>query len=296
MLDNLSAGQIAYAPAGVNFVLGDYTETDTLARCLHGIDSVVHLAASAGVRSSIADPLPSFQTNVEGSFRLLELARRANVRKFINASTAGAILGDVKTSVTEQMAPSPLSPYGASKLAVEGYCSAYANTYGLQCVTLRFSNVYGPRSAHKDSVVSTFIKNILTRKPLVIYGDGTQRRDYLYVGDLVRGIEAVLARPLSGIYHLGSGRWTRLQELIAMLKKVSGNEFEVRHLAYRPGEVHSTWCSIAKARRDFAYSVPTRLTVGLNDTWRWYVENRDLWSRLPALSATDVSMSTSSDP
>ena len=149
VLDDLSAGQIAYAPAGVNFVLGDYTETDTLARCLHGIDSVVHLAASAGVRSSIADPLPSFQTNVEGSFRLLELARRANVRKFINASTAGAILGDVKMSVTEQMAPSPLSPYGASKLAVEGYCSAYANTYGLQCVTLRFSNVYGPRSAHK---------------------------------------------------------------------------------------------------------------------------------------------------
>lgn len=292
VLDNLSAGQIERTPPGVDLVVGDYTETDTLARCLRGIDSIVHLAASAGVRASIVDPQPSFHINVEGSFRLLELARRANVRKFINASTAGAMLGDVKTPITEQMAPSPRSPYGASKLAVEGYCSAFAGSYGLQCVTLRFSNVYGPRSAHKDTVVSTFIKNILTARPLTIYGDGTQQRDYLYVGDLTRGIEAALAQPLYGIYHLGSGRPTTLLKLIALLKKVSGNDVEVHHAARRTGEVHSTWCSIVKAKRDLGYDAPTRLKAGLTDTWRWYVDNRDLWSQLPAQSATDMNMST----
>ena len=288
VLDNLSAGQIERPPAGVNLVEGDYTEAETLAHCLRGIDTVVHLAASAGVRASIADPRPSFRTNVEGSFRLLEMARRANVGKFINASTAGAMSGDVEAPITERMPPSPRSPYGASKLAVEGYCSAFARSYGLRCVTLRFSNVYGPRSAHKDTAVSTFIKNILTAKPLVIYGDGTQRRDYLYVGDLVGGIEAALARPLSGIYHLGSGRPTTLLTLIATLKKVSGNDFEVHHVAPRTGEVHSTWCSIGKARRDFAYSAPTGLKAGLTDTWRWYVDNRDLWSQLPIRPAADI--------
>jgi len=282
VLDNLSAGQIEQTPAGVDLVVGDYTEPDTLARCLRGIDSVVHLAACAGVRISLADPRPSFRINVEGSFRLLELARRANVRRFINASTAGAMLGDVKGPITEQMAPSPRSPYGASKLAVEGYCSAFESSYGLQCVSLRFSNVYGPRSAHKDTVVSTFIKNILTARPLVIYGDGTQQRDFLYVDDLTRGIEAALAQPLTGVYQLASGRPTSLLTLTAMLKKVSGQDFEVRYTEHRTGEVHSTWCSTAKAAQDFGFSASTRLRTGLINTWRWYVENRDLWSQSPA--------------
>ena len=95
-------------------------------------------------------------------------------------------MGEVKPPISEDMAPSPLSPYGASKLAVEGYCSAFAGAYGFPCATLRFSNIYGPHSAHKKSVVAAFIKNIMHGEPLVVYGDGTQQRDYLYVGDLVR--------------------------------------------------------------------------------------------------------------
>ncbi len=207
VLDNLSAGQIEPdLPDGVKVVFGDYTDEGTLAGCLRGVDAVVHLAALSGVIDSVVDPKPSFRVNVEGSFQLLQLARRAKVEKLINASTGGALLGEVKPPISEDMAPSPLSPYGASKLAVEGYCSAFAGAYGFPCATLRFSNIYGPRSAHKKSVVAAFIKNIIREEPLVVYGDGTQQRDYLYVGDLVVGIEAALKRELTGAYQLGSGK------------------------------------------------------------------------------------------
>ena len=249
---------------GVEVVSGDYTNEDTLASCLRGIDAVVHLAALSGVIDSVVDPRPSFDINVKGSFQLLELARRAKVKKLINASTGGALLGEVKPPISEDMAPSPLSPYGASKLAVEGYCSAFAGAYGFPCATLRFSNIYGPYSAHKKSVVAAFIKNILRREPLVVYGDGTQQRDYLYVGDLVVGIEAALKRELTGAYQLGSGKPTALNALIGTLRAGQGRDFEVRYEARRSGEVHSTWCNIAKASREFGYNAPTDLEAG----WR----------------------------
>jgi UDP-glucose 4-epimerase len=288
VLDNLSAGQIEHRlPGGVSVVLGDYTDAEILAGCLRGVDAVVHLAALSGVIDSVEDPRPSFRINVEGSFQLLELARRAKVGKLINASTGGALLGEVKPPISEEMAPSPLSPYGASKLAVEGYCSAFAGAYGFPCVTLRFSNIYGPRSAHKKSVVAAFIKNIIRDEPLMVYGDGTQQRDYLYVGDLVRGIAAVLGRRLSGAYQLGYGKPTALTTLLATLKKVSGRDFGVRYEARRSGEVHSTWCNIGKATREFGYSAPTDLEAGIGATWNWYVENQEIWSRQLVLSASD---------
>src|ERR1700736_5460400 len=253
VLDNLSVGQQPPSFArGVRFTCGDFTDRATMTECLQGVDTVVHLAALSGVIDSVEDPRPSFEVNVAGSFQLLELARAANVRRVINASTGGALLGEAASPISEEMAPCPLSPYGASKLAVEGYCSAFAGAYGLSCVTLRFSNIYGPRSAHKKSVVAAFIKSIIREEPLVIYGDGTQQRDFLYVGDLVHGIETVLKRQLSGPYQLGSGRPTSLQTLIATLNRVSGRDFEVRYEPRRPGEVRSTWCDIRKATREFA--------------------------------------------
>ena len=288
MLDNLSAGQIELdLPDGIEVRCGDYTDRKTLAGCLDGVDAVVHLAALSGVIDSVVDPKPSFHVNVEGSFQLLELARRAKVKKLINASTGGALLGEVKPPISEDMAPSPLSPYGASKLAVEGYCSAFAGAYGFPCATLRFSNIYGPRSAHKKSVVAAFIKNIIKGEPLVVYGDGTQQRDYLYVGDLVVGIEAALKRELSGAYQLGSGKPTALNALIATLRQVGTAISRFAYEARRSGEVHSTWCNIAKATREFGYNAPTDLKTGVEATWTWYVENQDSWSRQLVLSASD---------
>jgi UDP-glucose 4-epimerase len=288
VLDNLSAGQeFTDLSCGVRFVRGDLTNKKVIADCLSNVDAVVHLAALSGVVDSIEDPHASFAINVAGSFQLLELARTANVRQIINASTGGALLGDVVPPINEAMAPRPLSPYGASKLAVEGYCSAFAGAYGLCCATLRFSNVYGPSSGHKKSVVAAFMRNIIRGQPLTVYGDGTQQRDYLYVDDLVRGIEAALRRDLKGTFQLGSGKPTTLLELIDMLGKVTGRNFNVQFRPGRAGEVHRTWCDISKAELEIDYSAPTNIEQGLRQTWDWFLANRHIWERQVALSSSD---------
>ncbi len=287
VLDNLSAGQTEHLPDNIKVTVGDYTDARILSRCLRGVDAVIHLAALSGVADSIVDPRPSFRINVQGSFQLLELAREAKVGMIVNASTGGALLGEVKPPICESMAPSPLSPYGASKLAVEAYCSAFTGAYGLKCLTLRFSNIYGPRSAHKKSVVAAFIKNVIHGEPLIIYGDGTQQRDYLYVGDLVQGINAALKRNLSGVYQLGYGQPATLKSLIATFKRIANRDIEVCYEPARRGEVHSTWCNIEKAQREFGYVAPTDLETGVRATWTWYIENQDTWSRQSVMFSSD---------
>jgi UDP-glucose 4-epimerase len=288
VLDDLSAGQKCPCfPPGVRFVRGDFTDKAAVMECLDDVDAVVHLAALSGVVDSVEDARPSFKVNVVGSFQMLELARAAKIRRFIFASTGGAILGEASPPISEAMAPSPLSPYGASKLAMEGYLSAFASAYALPCIVLRFSNIYGPRSSHKKSVVAAFIKNIIREEPLIVYGDGTQKRDYLYVDDLVSGVEAALKGGRSGVYQLGSGRPTALHTLIGMLGKISGRDLQIRYDARRDGEVHSTWCDISKATREFGYNAPTDIANGLSATWTWYLANRETWSRQVALSASD---------
>jgi UDP-glucose 4-epimerase len=288
VLDDLSVGQEAPEfPPGVKFCRGDFLDSRVLKQCLVGVDAVVHLAAMSGVMDSIADPTRCFADNAEGTFRLLEAARCAGIAQFVNASTGGAILGEVAPPISEAMAPAPLSPYGASKLATEGFCSAYSSSYGLPCVSLRFSNIYGPNSAHKKSVVAAFIKRVLDEQPLFIYGDGTQRRDYLFVGDLVRGIAAAIGRRVSGTFQLGSGRPTSLLELVQALEIAAGRPLAIERKPSRAGEVHSTWCDISKSRDAFGYSAPTALAGGLRATWDWFVGNQRTWRRQEMLTAAD---------
>jgi UDP-glucose 4-epimerase len=288
VLDDLSSGQPApSAEPRIRFRRGDFLDQATVGECLDGRDVVVHLAAMSGVMDSVADPAACFATNVAGTFRLLELARRRGIRQFVNASTGGAILGEVAPPISEAMAPMPLSPYGASKLATEGFCSAYFGSYGLRCLSLRFSNVYGPHSAHKKSVVAAFIKRALHNEPLIVYGDGSQQRDYLYVGDLVRGIAAAINRGASGTFQLGSGRPTSLLTLIAALETTCGRKLEVHYEPRRNAEIHSTWCDIGKARAEFAYQAPTALSDGLRRTCDWFAADASAWSRQKVLTAAD---------
>ena len=159
---------------------------------LRRVDAVVHLAADTRVIDSIADPTRNFDVNVAGTFGLLNLMREVGVPRLVNASTGGAILGEAPPPVHEEMAPRPASPYGAAKASAEAYCSAFAASYGLDAVSLRFSNVYGPLSFHKGSVVAAFMRRILDDQPLVVYGDGSQTRDYVFVEDLCDGIVVAL--------------------------------------------------------------------------------------------------------
>lgn len=274
VFDNESLGKRQHiAGLEAEFVHGDIRDRPALDKALAGMDAVIHLAADTRVMDSIAAPAFNFDVNVVGSFRLLEAMRAAGITRLVNASTGGAILGETLPPVHEEMVPRPLSPYGAAKLAVEGYCSAFGASYGMKPVSLRFSNVYGPRSFHKGSVVAAFMKRILAGKPVIVYGDGEQTRDYVFVADLCQGIVAGLTSAAPGVYQLGSGGPLSINGLIAAIAEVvAPHRMEVRFEPSRAGEVMQTWCDIAKARGELGYAPATTLGDGLAQTWAWFVQ------------------------
>jgi UDP-glucose 4-epimerase len=275
VLDNESSGSKSdVAQFDVDLICGDITDATDVAAALKGVDMVVHLAADTRVLDSIAAPEHNFRTNVAGTFNILSRMKDAGVTRIVNASTGGAILGEVEPPVHEEMAASPLAPYGASKLAAEGYCSAFSGAYGFSATSLRFSNVYGPRSYHKGSVVAHFFKQITAGKELVVYGDGTQTRDYVFVGDLCEGILLAMQSGQSGVFQLGTGIATTINELIDQFRILLGHEFQinVRYEPFRAGELRNTWCDIEKSRRAFGYDPQTRIASGLARTWSWFRE------------------------
>ncbi len=275
VLDNESSGSRGdLARFDVDLITGDITNETDVTSALRGVDIVVHLAADTRVLDSIKAPEHNFRTNVAGTFNILSRMKEAGVTRIVNASTGGAILGEVEPPVHEEMAASPLAPYGASKLAAEGYCSAFSGAYGFSATSLRFSNVYGPRSYHKGSVVAHFFKQITAGQELVVYGDGTQTRDYVFVEDLCDGIFLAMQSGQSGVFQLGTGIATTINELIDQFKNLLGAEFsiKVRYEPFRAGELRNTWCDIEKARRAFGYDPQTRIAAGLARTWQWFRE------------------------
>ena len=275
VLDNEVLGKREFiADLRHEFVHGDIRDKGLVKRLVEGVDAVVHLAADTRVIPSIANPGFNMDVNVAGSFNVLEAMRETGVNRLVNASTGGAIMGEVEPPVHEEMTPRPASPYGASKLAVEGYCSAFAASYGMSCVSLRFSNVYGPRSFHKGSVIAHFMKQLLNDKPLEVFGDGAQTRDFVHVRDLSDGIVAALQKRASGVLQLGTGRPTAINEIIALLNEVTGLKPQVLYREFRAGEVRHTYCRIDRARGAIGYDPGISLREGLRDTWEWFLANR----------------------
>jgi UDP-glucose 4-epimerase len=271
VIDNESLGDRRHLDLdSVRFIPGDLRNRDDLGAALEGQDAVVHLAADTRVMDSIENPAHNFENNVIGTFNLLELCRELGVRRVVAASTGGAILGDVVPPVHEDMAPQPTSPYGASKLMLEGYLSAYTSSFGMTGCALRFSNIYGPKSFHKGSVVAHFFRRILADEPLVVYGDGSQTRDFLFVGDLVEAIRTAIDSDTSGSFQLGSGVPTSVNTFLDLMRNVTGREFEVVYKDFRPGEVRETWCQIDKAREALGFAPATSLEHGLRQTWEWF--------------------------
>ncbi len=282
VLDNeVSGTRDALKGAAYDFILGDIRDRSVLDRAMSGVDVVVHLAADTGVLGSIADPVFNFDVNVQGGFNVLQSMRAAKVGRLVSASTGGAILGDARPPVHEDMTAQPMSPYGASKLMMEGYCSAFAASYDLATICLRFSNVYGPGSLHKGSVVATFCRDILAGKPLDIYGDGEQVRDFIYIDDLCCGIAAAVTGQARGVIQLGSGRPLSINALVSALQSVvAPARIEVNRHAARVGEVRSTWCDISRARQELDFNPSTPLEQGLAKTWDWFVEQYEGARRL----------------
>ena len=273
VLDNESLGKSKHLKDyDVDFVHGDIQDKQLVFSLLQGVDAVVHLAADTRVLDSIADPVKNYQVNVGGTFNILNAIREHSVPLLVNASTGGAILGDVSPPVHEDMVPEPISPYGASKMAVEGYCSAYSGSYGLKAASLRFSNVYGPRSFHKGSVVAAFFKNILAGEELNVYGDGSQVRDYVFVEDICRGISNAMEKGVTGVFQLGTGIPTSINQLIEAMREVVSDDAEIRvkYHDFRAGEIHTTYCDISRAKGALSYNPSVELKQGLEITWDWF--------------------------
>lgn len=241
---------------------------------MRGVSSVIHLAAHTGVMDSITDPQANMQTNVVGTLNLLQAAVRHGVTRFLSASTGGAIAGDVVPPLHEEMPSCPASPYGASKLAAEGYCSAFWGSFGLKTLSLRFSNVYGPFSYHKGSVVANFCRHILMGKDLIIYGDGEQTRDFLFVEDLCRAVVKALHAdlPYGRAIQLGTGRETSINQLLALMRCVIGEDRfpAIKYVSSRQGEVLRNFVSIERAKQYLDFQPNTGLEQGLIKTWEWF--------------------------
>jgi len=249
---------------------------DTVMDLYRDADVVVHLAAYTTVQESIVDPLRSFDNNVVKTQKLLEFLRlNAPNTKVVFASTGGAIIGDYDGAINESIAANPLSPYGANKLAVEGLLSAYRGSYGLSSASMRFSNVYGPNSWRKSSVISAFCKMYLQDGKLQINGDGLQTRDYIYVDDISDAITRVIQQDGQGIFQLGTGIGTSIIEIADIFLSLDpGRKTELVHVDALPGEVRHNRADISRIRNELGFDPGYSVEHGIRETIEWFKNHK----------------------
>lgn len=276
IFDNGSAGdpQPPVLRDGIEIVRGDVRDAGAVRDAAKGIDAILHLAAQTGVVESLDDPRTSVDINVDGTLNVLEAARAAGVSRVVIASSNAAV-GDQEPPMDEQKVARPISPYGATKLAGEALCSAFTAAYGLETIALRFSNLYGPWSVHKGSVVASFFRAALAGKPLIVHGDGRQTRDFLFTDDLNRGLETALSHPSArGVYQIASGTETAIGELAAAVKRLvdadSLGPVRLEYVGSRVGDVARNYSSINKIAAEMGFSPVVPLDEGLKRTWAWF--------------------------
>ena len=273
VLDNLLRGSKDLLPAEreIELVVGDIRDPDAVKRAMDGVDLVIHLAAFGSVVESVTDPVENFEINVRGTFEMLRGAADAGVERFVFASTGGAIMGDQEPPIDEASLPWPISPYGASKLCGEAYMHAFAGSFGIRPVALRFANVYGPYSAHKKGVITRFIRAALAGGEFEIFGDGKASRDFLHVDDLCRGIIAAAGSDLSDeVLHLASEKETTINELARLILDLVGSDVEIVHRDKRPGEVERNFARADRAREVLGWEPQLSLRDGMMNTIEWF--------------------------
>jgi len=260
----------------------DFHEIDILDRfaleILFGknrFDIIVHLAARAGVRPSIADPHGYYRTNVEGTINLLECCRKFGVTRFILASTSSIYGNTNKVPFCEtDPVDKPVSPYGASKKAAELVCYTYHHLYKINIHALRFFTVYGPRQ-RPDLAIHKFFDLILHNQPLSLYGDGSTSRDYTYIDDIIAGVMKSIER-IEGyeIINLGNSRSISLMDLVTLIEEVTGKKTEQEFFPMQPGDVITTYADISKAQKMLDYKPGTRIEDGLKIFLEWYKQEK----------------------
>lgn len=278
VLDNLSTGfRSNLAPFGdaVELVEADLVDADAVARAVAGVDCVFHEAALASVPLSVDHPLRTHAACATGTVTLLDAARRAGVRRVVYASSS-ALYGDRPGSPKRETdLPAPISPYGAAKLAAEYYCGAFSATFAIETVALRYFNVFGPRQDPKNpyaAVIPIFLTAILSGKAPVIFGDGTQSRDFTYVADVAQAnlLAADAPDAANRVMNVATGRSITLLELLAGLNEVLGTRIEPAFAPPRPGDIHESTADIALARKLLGYAPGVSLIEGLRRSIDYY--------------------------
>ena len=268
ILDDLSNGKRENVPDGARLVEGDIRDpAATFAEARP--EAVFHLAAQADVRVSVARPDHDADVNVLGTVRVLEAAREHGAQ-VVFSSTGGAIYGECEEPATEDKKLEPLAPYGTSKLAGEQYLATYNRLHGTRHVSLRYGNVYGPRQdPHGEAgVVAIFFSRLAEGETPKVFGDGTQTRDYVFVGDVVRATLAARERD-GGVYNVGTGRETSVNELLELCVRVAGKEVEPEFAPARPGELQRSVLDPSRAVDELGWRPERSLEDGLRETWEW---------------------------
>lgn len=264
-----------------NFRLFDYDlstiTSEQLGAIPEPVDVIVHLAAKAGVRPSILNPLAYQQANVIGLQRLLDFAKEKDIQQFVFASSSSVYGINDHFPWKEDEQLKPISPYAMTKLAGEMLGHVYSKLFGLRFIALRFFTVYGP-GQRPDLAIHKFTKAILNNKPVPMYGDGRTSRDYTFVDDTVQGIEAAMRYDKSNfeIINLGNNYSVSLTELIGAIEKVVGKKAVIEHLPEQPGDVPKTFADISKAKKLLGYQPTIELGDGLQQFYNWFCLHREL--------------------
>lgn len=274
VLDNLTSGYRKNLDAypEVRLVEGDIRDANAILSAIEGAEVVFHLAASVGNKRSLDDPITDAEINLIGTLRTLEAVRHAGVRKIVFSSSAG-IFGELRTlPISEEHPIHPDSPYGASKLAAEKVCLAYARLYGFEAVCLRYFNVFGvnQRFDAYGNVIPIFAHQMIKGKPVTIFGDGEQTRDFVNVKDVARAnLLAATSRGVSGAFNIGSGTAITINQLVALMQEHGRMKATISHGPMRSGDVRHSLADLSAARQQLGFQPAVDLSTGLSEYLKW---------------------------
>jgi nucleoside-diphosphate-sugar epimerase len=280
VVDNFSTGKrenLADIASRIELFEGDIRDEQLLARAMGSVDVVFHEAAIASVPQSMREPLENQAVNATGTMRVLESARQAGVRRVLYAASSAAYGDEPTLPKVETMAPAPISPYGATKLAGEVAMQVYARAFGLETVCLRYFNVFGPRQDPQSeyaAVIPKFITAALAGKPLRIFGDGLQSRDFCHIDNVVEANFAAAAadarRVSGGLFNVGCGEAIDLNRVVAILGDILGQKIEPSYEPARAGDIKHSWGDVGAARAAFGFRAGVSFAEGLRRTVEWY--------------------------
>ena len=279
VLDNFSTGHrsnLSEVISSLELLEGDITNIQSVQEAVYGVDYILHQAALPSVPRSVEDPLSSHDANASGTLNLLIGAKEAGVRRLVYASSSSVYGANPQLPKVETMRTEPLSPYAVAKLAAENYCSVYHRLYGLETVSLRYFNVFGPRqdpNSPYSGVVSRFIDAIKNEKQPTIYGDGEQTRDFTYVDNVAQAnfVACHEDKAAGGVYNIGCQVRVSINELWHQMVEFSGSNLTAVYGPHRAGDVPHSLADISAARRDLNFDPQVGVSQGLKSTLKFYL-------------------------